>query len=229
MFKYELHCHTSLVSKCGKKTPEEQVEFYKKAGFSGLVITEHFFSGSCLIDKRLPWKERIDGFMQSYVNAKKHGKKIGIDVFFGFEVTYSGTDFLFYGLDKKWLYSHPFCDKYSASEFAQLAHEAGALVTQAHPFREAKYIEMIRLLPRHIDAVETINANRTDFENKMADLYAENYELLKVAGSDNHSGEAQAKTAAILLEEKAQNLSDIISAIKENRHKIAVYKTEELI
>ena len=32
-YRIELHAHTSPVSHCGHKSPEEQVELYKKAGF----------------------------------------------------------------------------------------------------------------------------------------------------------------------------------------------------
>lgn len=229
MYKYELHCHTNGGSKCGKRTPTEQVEFYKAMGFTGLCITDHFFNGNCSVDKRLPWKERVEEFLKPYKEAKKRGEEIGIDVFFGFENAYGGTDFVILGLDEQWLLDHPYCDKYSASEFATVAHESGALVTQAHPFREAKYIEMIRLLPRQVDAVEVINANRTDFENKMADLYADNYGITKVVGSDNHKGPEQERTCAVSLKEKANDITDIIKAIKENRHEIAVYNTEDLL
>ena len=66
--------------------------------------------------------------------------------------------------------------------------ENGALVFQAHPYREASYIDHIRLFPGCVNGVEVINACRTDFENQMADAYAEAYGLLKLAGSDNHNG-----------------------------------------
>lgn len=229
MFKYEIHCHTNLASICGHKTPAQQVDFYKAADFTGLVITEHFFNGNCSISNRLPWRERVDAFCRSYEEASARGKEVGLDVFFGFELSYHGTDFVVYGLDREWLYMHPYCDKYSASEFATVARENGAFVTQAHPFREAGYIEMISLLPRHVDAVETLNANRTDFENSMAEHYADSYGLTKVAGSDNHGKETQTRIAAILLDEKAESIFDITNAIRENRHKIAIYQTEELL
>lgn len=46
--------------------------------------------------------------------------------------------------------------------------ESGALVIQAHPFREADYIEYIRLFPRSVLGVEDINACRGDKENEFA-------------------------------------------------------------
>ena len=57
---------------------------------------------------------------------------------------------------------------------------------QAHPFREAGYIDHIRLFPRSVHAVEVVNSNRPEPVNRMADIYAEHYDLLRICGSDNH-------------------------------------------
>ena len=64
--------------------------------------------------------------------------------------------------------------------------DEGALVIQAHPFREDAWIDHIRLYPRCVHGVEIINAARSDFDNQMAMHYAESYGLLPFAGSDNH-------------------------------------------
>ena len=66
--------------------------------------------------------------------------------------------------------------------------EAGALVIQAHPYREAHYIDHIRLYPRSVHGVEVINSNQAWESNEMAEPYAEQYGFLKTAGSDNHWG-----------------------------------------
>ena len=41
MLKYETHLHTSPVSKCAKASVRESLEFYKKAGYAGVFITNH--------------------------------------------------------------------------------------------------------------------------------------------------------------------------------------------
>ena len=69
-----------------------------------------------------------------------------------------------------------------------LMMEAGALVIQAHPYREAHYIDHIRLFPRSVHGVEVINSYQAWEANEMAALYAEKYGLLVTAGSDNHYG-----------------------------------------
>ena len=42
MMLYETHCHTSGGSWCGKIAPEDQVDCYKKMGYTGICVTEHF-------------------------------------------------------------------------------------------------------------------------------------------------------------------------------------------
>ena len=48
----------------------------------------------------------------------------------------------------------------------------GGFVVHAHPFREADYIDHIRLYPNCIDGVKVINASRTEHENRMAGIFA---------------------------------------------------------
>ena len=64
--------------------------------------------------------------------------------------------------------------------------ESGAFIVQAHPYREAAYIDHIRLFPRHVHGVEIINGNQNDFVNGLAEHYANSYSLIRFAGTDNH-------------------------------------------
>ena len=226
VYKYEMHCHTSEVSKCGKISGADLVDFYKSVGYSGIVITDHFLNGNTTVPPKLPWEERVNLYFEGYESARKRGEEIGVSVFFGWEGSYyTGTDFITYGLDKEWLIEHKYCDLLPVKQYLELARSSGGYVVQAHPFREADYIDMIRLVPRDVDAIETVNANRTDFENHMAEYYADSYGLIKSCGSDNHIGK-QARIAALELDFKAKSIDEIISAIKENKHKISLYNLE---
>lgn len=187
-YLYETHLHTSPVSKCARVGVRETLEFYKSAGFAGVFITNHFIDGNINISSEIPYEERIEFYFSDYEEGVRIGREIGLDVFFGIESSYKGTDFLIYGLDKEWFLSHPKIEGMKKTEMLPLMAEAGALIIQAHPFREANYINHIRLFPRHVHGVETYNAQRTDFENEMARLYAQGYGLLEFAGSDNHRG-----------------------------------------
>ena len=188
MYKYETHLHTSPVSKCASASVEDTLRFYRALGYDGVFITNHFLDGNINIDRSLPYEERINFYFADYEEGKRLSDEIGIKVFLGVELSYKGTDFLVYGLGREWFLAHPEIMEMKKSEELKLLMENGALVFQAHPYREAAYIDHIRLFPRSVHGVETVNACRTDHENKMADAYADAYGLLKLAGSDNHSG-----------------------------------------
>lgn len=91
-FLYETHMHTCQASLCGKATGAEQARAYKEAGFTGIIITDHFFGGNTAVDRTLPWTERVDLFWKGYEDAKAEGDRIGLDVFFGLEQNFSGTN-----------------------------------------------------------------------------------------------------------------------------------------
>lgn len=220
-YKYETHVHTSDGSKCALIPAVEQVRFYKSRGFSGLCITEHFFNGNTTVPENLSWQERVELYCKGYEFAKEEGDNIGISVFFGWEYSYHNTHFLTYGLDKEWLLSHPELLELSVNEYCRLVMREGGFLIQAHPFREDMYTDMIRLLPREVHGVEAINANRSDFENERAIEYAQNYNLLQIAGSDNHSGE-QRRLAGIKLTRPLTDIFDLIQAVKNKETEIFV-------
>ena len=219
VFKYETHAHTLEVSKCAAISGQDIARFYKDKGYTGIFITDHFLNGNTRVTPDLSWNERIEWYCSGFENASAEGEKIGIDVFFGWEYTYRGSDFLTYGLDKAWLLNHPDLLSLSLIEYCDLVHHDGGFIVHAHPFRQADYIDMIRLLPHKVDAVEVINACRTDFENRQAEEYANNHNLLKIAGSDNHRGRI-GKYSGIQLNRRLEDVNDMIRAIKKGEASI---------
>lgn len=193
MYRYETHLHTAPVSRCAQASVRESLEFYKSMGYAGVFITNHFLDGNINIDHTLPYEERIRFYFSDYEEAKRIGREIGLDVFDGVELSYKGTDFLVYGLHMDWFLAHPEIENMKKTEELRLMADSGALVIQAHPYREANYINHIRLFPRHVQGVEVYNGCRTDFENEMARHYADAYGLLHFAGTDNHRAGAHKK------------------------------------
>ena len=162
--------HTLPVSRCARYNVRENLEFYKSLGYDGIFITNHFLDGNINIDKTLPYEERVKFYFTDYYEALELGKEIGIKIFLGVEISYRGTDFLIYGLDEKWFLEHPEIMDMKKSEELPFLASHGALVIQAHPYRQDKHIDHIRLFPHCIEGVETINACRTELENRMADV-----------------------------------------------------------
>lgn len=220
MYRYETHCHTKPVSACGRATVKETVEFYKELGYDGLFLTNHFLDGNIGIAWNVPVKDKLDFYFSDYEEALKIGERLKIKVFLGIEMSYGGTDFLVYGLEPKWWYDNQ--DIFNEKKSRQLPYmmKEGALIVHAHPFREADYIDHIRLYPREIDAVEVVNAERTAFENRMADMYADSYGFLKTAGSDNHIGRNAKRLAGVEAEKPIVSEKDFIQKLKNKELRI---------
>jgi hypothetical protein len=187
IYKYETHCHTSETSRCSKIDGASLVRYYHKLGYSGVCITDHFFNGNTAVPRDIGWEERVALFTAGFRNAAAEGAVLGVDVFFGWEYTYEGADFLTYGLSDMWLLSHPDLMNWSLNDYLDRARADGAFIVHAHPFREAGYIPMIHLNPRRENAVETDNASMPDETNDRAKWYAESFCLPHFAGSDMHS------------------------------------------
>ncbi len=212
-YLYETHMHTYPVSKCGKVGVRESLEYYKRLGYTGVFITNHFIDGNIGCDKDLPYAEMMDFYFSDYEEGKKIGEEIGLSVFLGVESSYKGTDFLIYGLPKEWYYAHPELAAMKKSEALPFMMSDGALVIQAHPFREAGYIDHIRLFPRNVHGFEVYNACRTEFENFMAQSLVEPYRLLRFSGSDNHAGSSQRRLGGMCFDSAVSSESDFASRV----------------
>lgn len=213
MYRYETHLHTFPVSRCGRAGVKENLEFYRQLGYDGVFITNHFLDGNINIDPGASYEEKIHFYFSDYEQGVELGKNLGIKVFCGVEISYQGTDFLIYGLDKDWFLAHPEIMEMDIRKKLRFLMESGALVIQAHPYREAAYIDHIRLFPRDVHGVEIINACRSAGENKMAKIYAEHYDLIPFAGTDNHLGAKQAELAGLSCGEPVTDEQDFIRKV----------------
>lgn len=106
-YLYETHMHTSQASACARATGAQMAQAAKEAGYTGVIITDHNWYGNSCIDRSLPWREWVEQFCIGYEDARAKGEEIGLDVFFGYESCYKGTEFLIYGVDKAWMIAHP--------------------------------------------------------------------------------------------------------------------------
>jgi hypothetical protein len=185
-YRYETHLHTREASACGLVGGREYIRYYQDLGYTGIVVTDHFFGGNTAVDRSLPWPEQVNLFCAGYEAARNEGEKRGLQVLFGWEQGYRGDEYLVYGLSKAWLLEHPEVKQWTLPEQFAQAHRYGGCVVQAHPFRERSYIHRVRLNPRLVDGVEVYNAANSVAENTLAYRYAHRLGLTMFAGSDIH-------------------------------------------
>lgn len=217
-YAYETHLHTSEGSACGRASAADMARACKEAGYTGIFVTDHFFYGNTAVDRSLPWEEWVENYCKGYEHAKEVGDQIGLQVFFGWESSYQGTDFLIYGLDKQWLKDHPEIRDCSVEEQYRLVKQDGGMVIHAHPYREANYIPEIRLFPEHVDGVEVNNTSHSNPDyNKKALAYALQYDFPQTCGSDIHN--TNLTCGGMVFPRRLETVQDFMDAVlgKEGR------------
>ncbi len=195
-YLYETHLHTNEASACANNSGYDMAKAAKEYGYAGIIVTNHNWGGNTCVDRSLDWETWVNEFAKGYYSAKEYGDANDLDVFFGYESGYKGTEFLIYGITPEWMIEHPGLWNATVEEQYKLVHDAGGMVIHAHPYRDEWYIPEIRLYPDYVDGVEGINAthsshlsgnhNNPEFD-KLAIEYANKYKLPITAGSDIHS------------------------------------------
>jgi hypothetical protein len=218
-YLYETHLHTDRASACAVSPGSDYVKGYRDQGYTGIFVTDHFYHGNTAVDRALPWKAWVTEFCRGYEETREAGEKIGLDVFFGWEETFKGDDYLIYGLDKAWLLEHPEVRRWTRKEQFETVRASGGCVVQAHPFRAAPYINVIHLSTVLVDAVEIANRGNLPAWDALAAKYARRLDVPATAGSDIHSagdipiGEP---VYGVVLNEKLSSPADYARAIKKN-------------
>ena len=220
-YLYETHLHTSEISACAVNTAAQQVAAYKRKKYTGIIVTDHFINGYSTCPKNVSWEQKMRYFASGYEEAKKAGDKIGLDVFFGWEFTIKGADFLTYGLDLDFLIAHPRLDIMCIEDYSALVRKCGGYLAQAHPYRDAYYIEHnYPVHPHLIDGVEVYNSYDSEAVNSRAYAFAFENDLPMQSGTDSH-GRIDRNFRGIILKERAETIHDIINAIKAKKVKLA--------
>ena len=216
-YLYETHLHTLEGSKCAISSGAEYIAGYKEMGYTGIMVTDHFYNGNSALSKKLSWEEWVNRFCMGYEKAKKEGDRQGLDVFFGWEETFdSGDDYLIYGLDKQWLLLHPEVRTWTRGQQYRAVKEAGGCVVQAHPFRQHYYISRIVLSTGCVDAVEVANGGHDDISyDILAYRYAKKLGIPMLAGSDIHDSDSVIYNGlfGVYSDKKLESIDDYVKLI----------------
>lgn len=193
MYQFEIHAHTSEVSRCGRVAGAEMVRLYREAGYSGMVITDHVNPWTFQDLGLTGWEAKAQHFLKGYRAAKEAG---GADftVLLGAEFHFyeNSNDYLVYGLTEELLCGEldDTILEWGIVRFSEFCRERGLLLIQAHPFRN----NMVINPPNLVDGVEVMNGHpRHDSRNFLARAWAERYGLLMTSGSDAHQPEDAAR------------------------------------
>lgn len=220
-YLYETHLHTNQGSACGHNSGWEMARAAREYGYAGIIVTEHNWGGNTCVDRGLPWETWVERFALGYEGALAYGRENDLDVFWGYEAGFRGTEFLIYGVSPDWMKKHPELRRASVEEQFQLVHQAGGMVIHAHPYREEPYIPEIRLFPEFVDGVEGINATHSNSHSRShndpafdarAIAYANAHGFPMTAGSDIHS--TQMLGGGVLVRQRLQSIGDYIAVIR---------------
>ena len=153
--KWELHAHCCETSLCGHVPAEELVKSYSGAGYTGLVLTDHYNEKTLDALTGTP-EEKVEKWLRGYEIARKTGEECGLTVLFGLEARLPANenDYLIFGATPALLREHPLLHLQTLPALHALVHSCGAILVQAHPFREvcapAPAEEVYRKLSRSI-------------------------------------------------------------------------------
>lgn len=215
-FRYETHLHTKEASACAKSWAKEYIRPYKEAGFSGIIVTDHFFNGNTCIPPSMEWEDRVSLFCLGYENAKKEGDLLGLSVFFGFEVSFGNDEYLIYGLDKQWILGHPQIMDWDQRQLFREVDIKGGCMIQAHPFRERDYLEGIFLYPYSVHGIEVGNAENEAEHDRKALAYAQTCNLPMSCGNDIHdASKVNSDIMGIVFNAPLTSIDDFTSAIRK--------------
>lgn len=214
-YKTELHCHTSEVSACGNVCANDMVAEYQKAGYSTVVVTDHFSEASFQHIPHSPWAGVADHYLTGY-RAAQQAAKGKLNILLGMELCFSGTtnDYLVYGMREDFILEHPDLLRMGIEAFSKLAKAEGMLLYQAHPFRN----QMKVVPPDLLFGIEVQNGNpRHDSRNDIAHQWAEKFGLHRVGGSDYHEFEDLAR-AGILTKDELKTNQDLLGCLAHDAY-----------
>ena len=196
MYKIELHLHTKYASGCGKMDAEEIVRAYAKAGYSGIVVTDHYNRKTIRYPQMLPLGNDLHGFLEGYYRVKKAGESLGLKVYRGAEIRFdeSPNDYLLYNYPDELLTNPDALFSLSLEKFIRLSRRAGALLIQAHPCRNSSSVTCHPAKAELLDGVEVCNLciGNTNHNEKALAFAKANPQLIRTQGSDCHRPEGVA-------------------------------------
>ena len=216
-YKYEIHSHTKNTSRCGQLDGEELVRLYKDAGYSGIVITDHYSPMTFKPAEFFNKSKALEHYLQGYRKAKQFEDE-SFSVLLGMELRFYATvnDYLVYGITEEMLYQLPFLLPLYIKRASKLLRQKGCLFLQAHPFRQL----ITRANPKYLDGVEVFNGKATKEANELSEKWANEINAkIKTSGSDCHR-KTGVGLGGIITTEPIKTNDDLVRILKSGDYKL---------
>ncbi len=216
MYLTELHAHTSEVSPCAHQTAAEVAERYIAAGYSTVVVTNHYCY-YVMNGAGESWDERFSHYVSGYRAMKEYaGDRLCVLLGMELRFTENDNDYLIIGFDEDFLYRYPDLHRMTLKEFAPFAREHGLLVIQAHPFRD-----YIRIMPvKYLDGVEVFNGHPGHHSrNRLAREYCRMYGLIPTSGSDFHDATSE-ESGGIMTDEPITSQKQLAEILRSGNYRL---------
>ena len=217
MFKTELHCHSSDISACARVDADIIIEKFTSVGYSTLVLTNHFSSGTYDHNKCESWDEWVDKYIGAYELLKEKAKgKLNILLGMELRTNENNNDYLVFGVTEKFLRENESIFEMNIWDVHKLTSANGMLLVQAHPFRDGMCVNH----PHALDGVEVFNGHMGhDSRNDIAEAWANKFSLIKTSGTDFHYADVPAN-AGILTECEITSMDALVEALKSGSYEL---------
>jgi predicted metal-dependent phosphoesterase TrpH len=211
----DLHVHTNL-SADSNVAPEQYLELAKSSGrgLGAICFTEHrLFLGDPEVDRR--YAELADRFQ--------------IAIFKGIEADTDLGHLLMFGVTAELTRRFDLTSRMLKSEhLIEVLHHEGGVAIPAHPFRDSGFGSRLdSLLSRHgaaLAAVEVLNGQNSEDQNRRAEDAALKLGLTAVGGSDAHFATAKwFMTVATELEREVNTVEQMCGEIRAGRARPYVF------
>jgi len=221
MYKIELHMHTKYSSGCGQMSAEELISGYKAAGYSAVVVTDHYNRDTYAMLGIDPAAsvDRLGPFLEGYYRVKEEGEKQGIRVYRGAELRFDGSsnDYLLFNYPDSMLLEPEALFTMGLPAFYEAHLGTGALLIQAHPNRSW----CAPADPKYLDGVEVYNMhpfhlNQNELTVAMAEAHPH---LIRTGGSDCHKPEHLGR-GGIISETLPKDDAELVELLKSGNYRI---------
>lgn len=224
MYKYDLHMHTKEGSLCSSTSVHDMIKSFKKLGFSGAVVTNHFLGGNTSVPRNLPWEETVDRYCLAYTEGLKTAKALDFDLLFGMEQGYgNGKEILIYGITPQFLIERPQLRSNDLALWSREVHSVGGFIAFAHPFRDRGYIKDPTAMPdlSLADGVEGYNFCNSAEENRAAIDTFKNKDTIIIAGSDLHNDDFSS-AFGVVFNTRIKTGEELVKHLKSKNFELAL-------